>query len=67
MTAQYSRENHDVKPNPCWACRAHHLYMVTFREGPYKGLTVEDPEYEMWAAWGPLIGNTNPDDAMVLS
>jgi len=67
MTAQYSRENHDVKLNPCWACRANHLYMVTFREGPYKGLTVEDPEYEMWAAWGPLIGNTNPDDAMVLA
>lgn len=67
MTAQYSRENHDVKPNPCWACSAHHLYMVTFKEGPYKGQTVEDPEYEMWAAWGPLIGNTNPDDAMVLA
>ncbi len=67
MTAQYSREHHDVRLSPCWACRMNHLWMVTFREGPYKGLTVEDPEYEMWAACGPLVGNTDPDEALVLA
>ncbi len=67
MSAQYSREHHECKPNPCWACRMNHLWLVTFKEGPYKGRTVEDPEYEMWAAWGPLVGNTDPDDAMILA
>lgn len=67
MSAQYSRDNHECKPNPCWACRTHHLWLVTFKDGPYKGRTVEDPEYEMWASWGPLVGNVNPDAAMILA
>jgi aldehyde:ferredoxin oxidoreductase len=41
--------------------------MITITEGKYKGLKVEEPEYEMYAAWGPLVGNTDPVEAMALS
>ncbi|MFH1382091.1 MAG: aldehyde ferredoxin oxidoreductase C-terminal domain-containing protein [Chloroflexota bacterium] len=67
MTCQYVREHWSARPNPCWACRMHHCHLVTFTDGPYRGLTVEEPEYEMFAAWGPLVGNTNPAEALVLS
>ncbi|MDD5081794.1 MAG: aldehyde ferredoxin oxidoreductase C-terminal domain-containing protein [Dehalococcoidales bacterium] len=67
MTTQYTREHYIHKPNPCWACRMHHLSMVTITEGPHRGQTVEDPEYEMYAAMGPLVGNTDPAETLVLS
>ncbi len=67
MTSQHSRENFQAKPNPCWACRQHHCHMITITEGKHKGLTVEEPEYEMYAAWGPLVGNTDPVETLVLS
>jgi aldehyde:ferredoxin oxidoreductase len=67
MTSQHTREHYKVKMNPCWACRQHHCHMVTITEGKYKGLTVEEPEYEMYAAWGPLIGNIDPEETLVLS
>ena len=67
VTTQYSRERFPGKPNPCWACRSRHCHMVTFNDGPYKGLTVEEPEYEMYASWGPLIGNSDAAEIMVTS
>ncbi len=67
MTNQYAREHWDVKRNPCWACRTHHCSMVTFTDGPYKGQTMEEPEYELWAACGPLVGNTDPAEAIALA
>ena len=41
--------------------------MITFTDGPYNGQTVEEPEYEMYAAWGPLVGNTDPDETLILA
>ncbi len=67
MTNQYAREHWTAKGNPCWACRTHHCHMITFTDGPYAGQTVEEPEYEMYAAWGPLVGNTDPADTLFLS
>ncbi len=67
MTNQYAREHWTAKRNPCWACQAHHCSMITFTDGPYKGQTVEEPEYELWAAMGPLIGNTDPAEALILN
>ncbi|MFH1639933.1 MAG: aldehyde ferredoxin oxidoreductase C-terminal domain-containing protein [Chloroflexota bacterium] len=66
-STQYGRERWKATPNPCWACRSHHCHMVTFTDGPYKGMTVEEPEYEMYAAWGPLVGNTDPAEILVMS
>jgi len=45
----------------------HHLSMVTIKGGPYNGITVEDPEYEMYAEMGPTIGVTDPDATLVLA
>ncbi|MFC1898717.1 aldehyde ferredoxin oxidoreductase family protein [Chloroflexota bacterium] len=67
MSNQHTRETWDAKPNPCWACRMHHCHMVTITDGPYKGQKVEEPEYEMYAACGPLIGNEDPAEALVLA
>jgi len=67
MTCQYVREHWNATPKPCWACGAHHCHMVTITDGPYRGLKVEEPEYEMFAAWGPLVGNTDPAETLVMS
>ncbi|MFH0846610.1 MAG: aldehyde ferredoxin oxidoreductase C-terminal domain-containing protein [Chloroflexota bacterium] len=67
ITTQYGRERWKITPAPCWSCRSHHCNLVTFTEGAHKGLTVEEPEYEMYAAWGPLIGNTDAAEILVLS
>jgi aldehyde:ferredoxin oxidoreductase len=67
FTTQWTREHHDHVPNPCWACRMHHLSMVTIKGGPYNGITVEDPEYELYAEMGPTIGVTDPDATLVLA
>ncbi len=67
FTTQWTREHHEHTPNPCWACRTHHLSMVTIKGGPYNGITVEDPEYEMYAEMGPTIGVTDPDATLVLA
>jgi aldehyde:ferredoxin oxidoreductase len=67
FTTQWTREHHEHVPNPCWACRMHHLSMVTIKGGPYNGITVEDPEYEMYAEMGPTIGVTDPDATLVLA
>lgn len=66
MTSQDSRERWSAKHSPCWACVQHHCHMITFTDGPYSGQTVEEPEYEMYAAWGPLIGNTDPAECLML-
>lgn len=67
MTNQYAREHWKAKWNPCWACKMHHCHFITFTDGPYKGQTVEEPEYEMYASWGPLVGNTDPAEALILA
>ncbi|MFH1650994.1 MAG: aldehyde ferredoxin oxidoreductase C-terminal domain-containing protein [Chloroflexota bacterium] len=67
MTNQWVREHYKSKLNPCWACRQHHCHLITITEGRHKGLLVEEPEYEMYAAWGPLVGNTDPAEALFLA
>lgn len=57
----------NAKPAPCWACHSKHLHMLTIPDGPYAGFVGEEPEYEQWAAWGSVIGNTDPAGVVVLS
>lgn len=66
MRAEYQQE-WELEPMPCWACRTKHLHMVTVKGGKYDGFKTEEPEYEQWAAWGPLVGNSDPAGAAVLS
>jgi len=63
----YIRENFQEKPNPCWACRLLHCTMMRIKEGAYKDMVVEEPEYEQMAAWGPNILQNNSASAMMLS
>ncbi|MFC2041122.1 aldehyde ferredoxin oxidoreductase family protein [Chloroflexota bacterium] len=63
----YIRSHFEPKPNPCWACRMHHCHMITITEGPHKGYVGEEPEYECFAAFGPVIGSTDVTAAIFLS
>lgn len=52
----------------CYRCPCNHSPIVeVVKEGPYKGLVAELPEYEALAAWGPNIGNTDPAAAVYLT
>lgn len=66
FTPEYIRERFQPRPNPCWACRMHHCHESTITEGPYKGLAVEEPEFECLSAMGPQIGNMEVASAMML-
>jgi aldehyde:ferredoxin oxidoreductase len=61
------RNKFDPKPHPCWACRLTHSTMMTIPQGPYKGMLVEEPEYEQMAAWGPVIDSKDAAAAFMLS
>lgn len=67
FSAEYIREHFKSRPSPCWACPANHCNMMTIPEGPYKGIVVEEPEYEQLAAWGPVIDNRDVTSAFMLS
>ena len=61
------RSKFELKLNPCFACPFKHCYTMKITEGRYAGYVGEEPEYEQWAAWGPLIDQTDVAAAMVLS
>jgi len=63
----YLREKYQAKPDPCYSCRLHHCHQMVLTEGPYKGYAGEEPEYEGFAAFGPLIGNDDSSVAFYLS
>lgn len=59
LNGQYLRTHFKIRSKPCYKCHIAHVKEVTVTEGPYKGFVGEEPEYEMLAAWGPMIGNTD--------
>jgi aldehyde:ferredoxin oxidoreductase len=61
------QENYVTGRHNCWACRFQHCTMFTIKEGPYAGFEGEEPEYEQFAAFGPAIGSTDVDAAIVLA
>ena len=67
FTHEYIREHFEPKPQPCWACQMHHSHMMRITEGPYTGMVVEEPEYQLFAQMGPAIGQTDVAAAMMLS
>ena len=67
INTKYIREHYEMKPTPCWACNMHHCHWVTVTEGPYKGQTGEEPEYESVAAWGPQTGNHDMGAVIMLA
>jgi aldehyde:ferredoxin oxidoreductase len=67
FSGPYIRGHFQPRPNPCWACPMHHCHTLTLNEGPYKGNTVEEPEYEGLAAFGPMIGVTDATATIYLA
>ena len=63
---QHIRGKYDPKPHPCWACNMHHCHILKMPEGPYAGTVVEEPEYEQFAACGPVIGVTDVASVIML-
>ncbi len=67
MNGQYLRTHFKIRPLPCYQCRIAHVKEVTVTEGPYTGFVGEEPEYELMAAWGPQIGNTDLGAVVMLT
>ncbi len=67
MNAEYIRTHFEHRNKPCWACRLLHTKFMKVTEGPYAGYEGEEPEYECMAAWGPMIGNTDPGAMVMLT
>ena len=67
MNGQYLRTHFKIRPMPCYQCRIAHVKEVTVTEGPYTGFVGEEPEYELMAAWGPQIGNTDLGAVVMLT
>ena len=67
FTPEYIRGRFKPKPNPCWACQMHHCHDSIITEGAYKGLEVEEPEFECLSAMGSQIGNMEVASAMMLT
>lgn len=64
---EHYRPRYQIKRAPCFACRTRHIHLVKVLSGPYAGFEGEEPEYEQFAAWGSLVGQTDADAALVIS
>lgn len=49
-----------MMPRSCHACTFHHCHSVEVLEGPFKGFIGEEPEYEIFAGFGPNLGIYDP-------
>jgi aldehyde:ferredoxin oxidoreductase len=67
MSGQFLRTRFEHRAAPCWSCRFAHVKHMKVTEGPYAGFEGEEPEYESIAAWGPVVGNTDPGAMVMLS
>lgn len=67
MNGQWLRTHFEERSKPCWACRLGHTKYMKVTEGPYAGFEGEEPEYECMAAWGPVVGQTDPGAMVMLS
>ena len=67
LDGKYIRTHFRTKHDPCYACRTSHRRRVLVTEGPNKGLDAREPEYELLAAFGPMIGQSEPGAAVYLA
>jgi aldehyde:ferredoxin oxidoreductase len=63
----YLQERYVTGKHNCWACRFQHCTTFTIPDGPHAGYVGEEPEYEQFAAFGPVIGNTDVAAAVYLA
>lgn len=68
FTGKYMHEHFEPKrTSPCWACPNKHCQTMTITEGPYAGMTVEEPEYEQLSAFSANLGIDDVASAMMLA
>ena len=67
LKGEYYRQRFELRPTPCWACPTRHCHKVKVTEGPYKGLVAEEPEYELFAGFGSMIGQDDPGAVVMLN
>jgi len=67
LDGRYIRTHFKVENSPCYACQTAHCKVVTVTEGAYKGLRAPEPEYELLAAFGPMIGQSEPGAVVFLA
>jgi aldehyde:ferredoxin oxidoreductase len=67
MDSHYLRTHFEHRKKACWACSLAHNRFIKVTEGPYAGYEGEEPDFESIAAWGPLVGNTEPGGMIMLS
>jgi aldehyde:ferredoxin oxidoreductase len=67
FAAPVLRERFEYRRRPCWGCNWSHCGTLTIKEGPNAGFSADEPEYESMVAMGPLVGITDPEDALMLS
>ena len=67
FAATYIYEHFDPKrERPCWACPNTHCQMMTIPEGPYKGMKIEEPDYEQVSAFCANLGINDVSSAAML-
>ena len=67
LEGEYYRSVFESKREPCFACPSDHCNIIKVTEGKYKGFVGEEPEYELMAGMGSMIGNPEPGAAMMLA
>lgn len=67
LGGEFYRERFELKLESCWACPSHHCHQVKVTEGPYSGFVGDEPEYELFAGMGSLIGQSDPGAAIMLA
>jgi len=68
FSGPYLHEHFEPKrTHPCWACPNRHCQMMTITEGPYAGMTVEEPEYEQMSAFSANLGINEVGSVLMLS
>jgi len=67
LDGQYIRTHFKLKNDPCYACQTNHCKILTVTEGPFEGISAPEPEYELLAAFGPVIGQSDPGTAVYLA
>ncbi|MFH0811703.1 MAG: aldehyde ferredoxin oxidoreductase N-terminal domain-containing protein, partial [Pseudomonadota bacterium] len=66
--AEYVREKLcKAKPRSCHGCTFHHCHTVQVKKGIYKGFVGEEPEYEIFAGFGPNWGIYDPGAVIMLN
>lgn len=68
FSADYVREKlYEKQPRSCHGCTFSHCHVVRVTRGKYKGTVGEEPEYEIFAGFGPNWGIYDPGAVTLLN